>query len=632
MRRSIASVSLSGPLNEKLTAASVAGFDGIELFDQDLITSLWTPARIRERCEELNLRIEMLQPFRDLEALSEKDFDRALTRFESKLDLMGELGTDLILVCANCRPDAIDDDELSARQLHRAAELAHERGMRIAFEALAWSTHVWDYRRAWKIVELADHPALGTCQDTFHVLSRGLDPFHIRGIPGDKIFIIQLSDAPQLAMDILQWSRHHRVWPGQGSWDVIGFLENCLLAGYDGVLSLEIFNTVFRRSEATRNARDALRSLIFVEDGVAHRGHVDPARLDVAPPPPTTTGLDFLELAVKTEHPKFVAFLNGLGFRHVADHTERPIEMWQQGEVRILLNSMEEATTSQVGPHISGLAVTTTDPAAATDRARHLRAEPLPPGLGPVLAEETSVLAPDGTGIFFSSPGRYDEHWEQAYRPREYTPAETLDPHLRIDSVSMSQHTDHFDEAALFIRSVLGLATHEDVEIPATYGLFRSRSMANPDRSLRLTVTVALLDGGIDNLSEDEARKHAVAFSVSDLFAACERVWAGGGELTRIGHNYYVDLAARCDLPAQTIADMERLGIIYDGDETISNGLFQAFTPLMGHRVFFELCQRIGGYDGYGVANAPVRISALRGTTPGLPTHAADEGDAPSAH
>src|SRR5690349_23183372 len=104
MRRSIATVSLSGTLNEKLSAAAHAGFDGVEIFDQDLLCSLWTPRRIKERCGELGLKIEMLQPFRDLEGLSEQQYARALRRFTGKLDIMAELGTDLVLVCANCQP------------------------------------------------------------------------------------------------------------------------------------------------------------------------------------------------------------------------------------------------------------------------------------------------------------------------------------------------------------------------------------------------------------------------------------------------------------------------------------------------------------------------------------------------
>ena len=381
MRRSIATVSLSGTLNEKLTAVANAGFDGVEIFDQDLLCSLWTPRRIRERCEELGLKIEMLQPFRDLEGMTEAQHARAMRRFEGKLDIMAELGTDLILVCSSCQPDAIDDDGLSAEQLRKAAELAHERGMRIAFEALAWSTHVWDYRRAWKIVRMADHPALGTCQDTFHVLSRRLDPWAIRDIPGEKIFFVQLSDAPEMAMDILQWSRHYRVWPGQGSWDVAGFLENCLIAGYTGPLSLEIFNTVFRRADADRNARDAMRSLLYVEDAVAHRGTMPPGSLDSAPPAPRVTGLEFVELGVLEQHPLTAATLTALGFRHTGNNREKPIQLWEQGQAKILLNTSPVGRDRQVGPHIAALAVGTHYPAGAFERGAYLHATvPAPAG------------------------------------------------------------------------------------------------------------------------------------------------------------------------------------------------------------------------------------------------------------
>jgi 4-hydroxyphenylpyruvate dioxygenase len=622
MRRSIATVSLSGTLNEKLTAAANAGFDGVEIFDQDLLCSLWTPRRIRERCDELGLKIEMLQPFRDLEAMTEEQHARAMRRFEGKLDIMAELGTDLVLVCSSCQPDAIDDDAVSAEQLRKAAEMAHERGMRIAFEALAWSTHVWDYRRAWKIVRMADHPALGTCQDTFHVLSRRLDPWAIRDIPGEKIFFVQLSDAPEMAMDILQWSRHHRVWPGQGSWDVAGFLENCLVAGYTGPLSLEIFNTIFRRADADRNARDAMRSLLYVEDAVAHRGNMPPDALDSAPSAPRVNGLEFVELGVLEQHPLTAATLSALGFRHAGNNREKPIELWEQGQAKILLNTSAAGRGGQAGPHIAALAVGTPDPAKAFERGAYLHATVPAPGRGPRDAADTAIEAPDGTAIFFSRLAEQPERWSVHYE-RVAGQADNQDLFdVRIDHVSLAQPFDQFEEAALFFKSALGLQTHEDIEVPATYGLFRSRAVTNDDRSVRVITTVALLDDDA-RVTEDESRKNSVAFEVSDIFAACERVWASGGELLRIGHNYYVDLAGRSDFDAETLERMERLGILYD--QIGSGKLLQAFTPMIGNRLFFELCQRINGYDSYGTANAPVRISAHRGVTPGLPTKAVDE-------
>ena len=73
MKRSIATVCLSGTLDEKLDAAAAAGFDGVELFEVDLINSPLSPAEVRERADELGLTIDLYQPFRDFEAVPSAD-------------------------------------------------------------------------------------------------------------------------------------------------------------------------------------------------------------------------------------------------------------------------------------------------------------------------------------------------------------------------------------------------------------------------------------------------------------------------------------------------------------------------------------------------------------------------------
>jgi 4-hydroxyphenylpyruvate dioxygenase len=82
--------------------------------------------------------------------------------------------------------------------------------------------------------------------DSFHTLSLKGDPSAIAEIPGDKIFFVQMADAPILAMDVLEWSRHFRCFPGQGEFDLPGFLAPIIQSGYTGPLSLEIFNDGFR--------------------------------------------------------------------------------------------------------------------------------------------------------------------------------------------------------------------------------------------------------------------------------------------------------------------------------------------------------------------------------------------------
>ena len=119
-RRALATVCLSGSLEEKLRAAAAAGFDGVELFENDLIGSPLRPAEVRELAAELGLGIDLYQPFRDFEAVPAERLERNLARAEAKFAVMDELGADLMLVCSNVSAAAIDDDALAAARSARA--------------------------------------------------------------------------------------------------------------------------------------------------------------------------------------------------------------------------------------------------------------------------------------------------------------------------------------------------------------------------------------------------------------------------------------------------------------------------------------------------------------------------------
>ena len=127
----------------------------------------------------------------------------------------------------------------------------------------------------------ADHPAVGLVLDSFHILARGTDLSTIRSIPGDRIFLVQLADAPLLQMDYLSWSRHFRNFPGQGELPVLDFMKALQATGYDGALSLEIFNDQFRAGSARSVAIDGHRSLRFMLDQLgASTGSALPPRAE----------------------------------------------------------------------------------------------------------------------------------------------------------------------------------------------------------------------------------------------------------------------------------------------------------------------------------------------------------------
>ncbi|WP_425245575.1 bifunctional sugar phosphate isomerase/epimerase/4-hydroxyphenylpyruvate dioxygenase family protein [Streptomyces sp. NEAU-NA10] len=602
MRTSIATVSLSGSLTEKLTAAARAGFDGVEIFENDLLASPLTPEEIRARCADLGLGIDLYQPMRDIEAVPAEEFARNLRRARAKFALMNRLGADTVLVCSSVSPLAEDDDALAAEQLGRLADLAQDFGIRVAYEALAWGRHVSTYDHAWRIVETAGHPALGTCLDSFHILSRGTDPKDLEGIediPGDKIYFLQLADAPLPAMDVLQWSRHHRCFPGQGGFDVAGLLRHVLRTGYDGPLSLEVFNDVFRQAEAGPTAVDARRSLLMLQEE---------AGLGSLPAPVVPTGVAFAELVTPDAEP-VSALLGSLGFARTARHRGKPVELWEQGEARVLVNTGPAALphprrstgrTPVDGTCLAAVGLESPDPAAAARRAEALLAPVLPRRRAAEDAPLDAVAAPDGTELFLCATNRPGlPNWRADFEDVPHTPAAPAA--ARIDHLSLTQPWHHFDEAVLFHRGVLGLDARESVDVADPYGLLRSRAVTTADGGVRIPLTVGAAP------ADDTAHARHIALATDDVVAAARRFTEAGGRLLRIPANYYDDLAARFEFADGELETYRELGILYDRD---AHGEFRhCYTRTVG-RVFFELVQRDGGYQGYGAANAPVRLAA----------------------
>ncbi|MEU9188822.1 TIM barrel protein [Streptomyces sp. NPDC048484] len=593
MRTSIATVSLSGALTEKLTAAARAGFDGVEIFENDLLASPLGPEEIRARCADLGLSIDLYQPMRDIEAVPGDEFERNLRRAEHKFRLMERLGADTVLVCSSVSPLAVDDDALAAFHLRRLAELADGFGIRVAYEALAWGRHVSTYDHAWRIIEAADHPALGTCLDSFHILARSSDPKDLEGIahiPGDKIFFLQLADAPLMAMDVLQWSRHYRCFPGQGGFDVAGLVGQVVRAGYRGPLSLEVFNDVFRQAEAGPTAVDALRSLLVLQES---------AGLTEPPAPVVPTGIAFAELVTPDVEP-VSELLEALGFARTARHRSKPVDLWQQGEARVLLNTGPGARRD--GTQLAAVGLESPDPEGAARRAESLLAPVLPRRRAPQDVTLDAVAAPDGTELFFCATDRPGlPSWTSDFAAVEHTAPAAGGVH-RIDHLALTQPWHQFDEAALFHRSVLGLGAQESVDVADPYGLLRSRAVTNADGSVRIALGV-----GPAPSADEGGRAQHIALATDDLVTAARRFRAAGGRLLEIPANYYDDLAARYEFADGELATLRELGILYDRD---ADGAFRhCYTETIG-RVFFELVQRDAGYRGYGAQNAPVRLAA----------------------
>ncbi|TPG53870.1 bifunctional sugar phosphate isomerase/epimerase/4-hydroxyphenylpyruvate dioxygenase family protein [Sphingomonas glacialis] len=611
MRTSIATVSVSGTLEQKLTAIAAAGYDAVEIFETDLLSCAASPREIARQLDDLGLTCALYQPFRDFEGMPGELRQRALDRAERKFDVMAELGTDRILVCSNCSPHSLGEHDRIVDDFRALGERAAARGVLVGYEALAWGRHVYDHRQVWEIVKAVDHPSIGILLDSFHSLSRGIPNESLAEIDPAKIVFVQLADAPLLSMDLLFWSRHFRCMPGQGDLPVAGFVAELLKLGYDGPLSLEIFNDRFRAGSTALVAQDGLRSLVAVHDQAERLiGKRSPL-----PPPSPIGGIEFIEFAASDEEAtRLEPLLAGLGFAKVGQHRTLQVDRWRQGAINLVVNREQRGFAHSYdimhGASICALGLTVPNPDATLRRARALAIQRYDDGTPRESAGMPALRGVGGSLIYLLRDTATDRTWTDEFRPlQSHAEGAGLE---RVDHVAASVDIDEFLSWQLYWTALFDVAKQVELDIPDPAGLVQSRAIEGSDGAFRVTMNAS---GGRGTLSSRfignvfGAGFQHIAFTTPDIFATARTLAANGVATLAIPGNYYDDLVARFGLADDLVAEMAALNILFDRDEA-GNEYWQLYTRAFEKRFFFEVIERRGAYTGYGAANAPIRLGA----------------------
>ncbi len=617
MKMSIATVSLSGGLEEKLEAIAAAGFKGVEIFENDLLSFNGTPKDVRRTVADLGLEIITFQPFRDFEGMPAEKRARAFTRAERKFDVMAELGCDLLLVCSNVSPDSAGGIDRIAADLHELGNRASQRGLRIGYEALAWGRHINDYRDAWEAVRRADHPAVGIVLDTFHTLARRTDLKAMRSIPRDRIFLVQVADAPALDMDPLSWSRHFRNFPGQGDLPVLDFMEALQATGFDGLLSLEIFNDQFRAGSARSVALDGHRSLIYLADQLRERTGVPVKGVAPLPSRSQCLGTEFIEFAIdESEAKPFETMLSGLGFARAGVHKSKSVTRWTQGAINIVVNTEKESFAHSYnithGTSVCAIGLKVANASATLERAQRLLDQPFRQAVGPGELEIPAVRGLGGNLVYFTdSSSDLARVWEIEFEATSQNDREIGAGLTVIDHISQSMHYEEMLTWLLFYTSLLDLHKTPEQDVLDPGGLVKSQVVQSTNGALRIVLNASQSSRTLSSRFLTEAFGSGVqhiAFSTADIFATVAQLQTNGVKLLAIPENYYDDLEAKTELSVEDLARLKAHNILYERDG--GGEFFQVYTRTFEERFFFEIVERRAGYTGFGATNAQIRLTA----------------------
>ncbi|WP_372841210.1 bifunctional sugar phosphate isomerase/epimerase/4-hydroxyphenylpyruvate dioxygenase family protein [Phaeovulum sp.] len=591
MQRCISSLSFSDPLAEKIRAAAEAGFEGIEIFREDIVGFDGTPEDIAALARNSGIAITSLQSLRDWEASPEDRSTWCDTQAARFLDLAARLGAPLLVVCANTRADALADPARAAADLARLADMAAARGLKLGYEALVTSTHVKTYADAWEIVQRAARPNLGLVVNAIHTFAADAGLAGLAQIDMERVFLVHLADAPTTRIDPRLMTESFRLLPGQGNLPVAELYADLLARGYAGPMSMEIFNDQLRALEPALIARDAMRAYDLLEDRMAADGVARSAVERVA----------FIELVCGgQEADALAALLGAMGFAKT--HAGAALSAYQQGEITILLNRAEKGLAHSLylmqglGVASLGLQVSQMAPfAKAVEPGAKAGGHDLP-----------LVRGPGGSAFYLLD------------RPLDQTALfrRALTVVKGAEAGGQLTHIDHFAQALvpnlflsalLFYRAIFDFRSESQRDVLDPHGTVHSRVVANDDGSVRLSLNSSLSAGTSTTRFLEKAGYaawHHFAFATTDIFAVAASL--PQAQLLQIPPNYYDDLYLRFDLPEALVERMRGLNILYDRDG--AGEYFQLYTRAI-NGLFFEVVQR-EGYAGLGAPNAGVRMQA----------------------
>lgn len=614
---SVSTTSIPGDLAEKLHAIAAAGFDGVELHEPDLTAFDGLPSQIRGVASDLGLKICLLQPFHNLEGQSGSNRQRTFDRLKRKLDLMNEVGTDLLLVGSafGVGSDVAEDQVIT--DLSEATEVAKTMGLRLAYMGLPWSAVIHSDEQALRIVKTIDSPHFGLALNSFFSLADGSKPARLRDIPGERLFHVQLSDAPRLEMDIRRLKRHFGLLPGLGSLNLAGFVRVLSRAGYKGPWSIARVNEAAPQPGGRTLARDSYRSLVNLLDEVARTEPRSDFGIPNLPERVYASGFEFVEFtADEASGAQLADMLSAMCFRMERKHVSKSVELWRQGAINIVVNAEKEGFAHSAflghGPSVCDMGLRVRDADQTVQRATALGA---PNFSQPVGTGELDIPAIRGVGgnvvHFIDEKSDLHRVWDIEFEPVAKTKATQPAGLRRIDHLAQTMRHDEMQSWLLYYISTFEVTKSPIVNVADPSGVVQSQAIESPEGEVRLnlngavghrTLAASFLEDGYG------AGVQHIAFQSDNIFETSDQLLKSGFPSLSIPKNYYADLQATFGLDDDLIAQLRRGNVLYD--RASGAEYFQIYSRPIFNGFFFEIVERRMGYAGYGARNAPIRLAA----------------------
>ena len=252
------------PLEEKLQVTADTGWDGIELWINEIQEYEEEGGNLKNlgnRIKDMGLYVPNVIGLWSCMPESREAFEESLATTRERMRCSADVGA--LYVAAIPTPDRADFDIKWGAEMYR--ELMRigreDYNIEVAFEFVGFLEGVYRFGQACAVALDANDRGASLIMDTFHLFRGGSGFDGIKHVQGDFIADFHWNDVPG---DIPREEQgdEHRIYPGDGVLPLSQILQDLKAIGYKRALSLEIFNRIYWEQPAEKTARDGLEKML----------------------------------------------------------------------------------------------------------------------------------------------------------------------------------------------------------------------------------------------------------------------------------------------------------------------------------------------------------------------------------
>lgn len=257
-----------GDFRSKIKAMSEAGFRATEVWMSDLFEHPEGPDVAIKAMADHGILPIALQALRNFEGCPAEQRPLKRRFAITYLDMCAALHIPVLVLASHTGVEASGETQRLIDDLGELGDLAQERGIKVAYEPIAWARHTGSLARAIPLLASLGHAAVGLQLDSFHVsMEQGGVAQMSRIGPDVPVFLVEVSDhAASQGLVAIDISRAYRLLPGEGNSDVDRFGAALRALGYEGPIVIEIFNAYYRTLDPQVMARRAYSAIAAYRD------------------------------------------------------------------------------------------------------------------------------------------------------------------------------------------------------------------------------------------------------------------------------------------------------------------------------------------------------------------------------